>query len=102
MSDFTHYIVVDWSASSCPRRGSDSIWIAMAGRAGIGLNVTNPATRAVATAWLQEMLLALVGADESVLLGFDFPYGYPAGFAEALSGPGAGWHDVWERISVEV
>ncbi|MGA2716845.1 MAG: hypothetical protein ABSG41_27465 [Bryobacteraceae bacterium] len=26
MSEFDEYLIVDWSANSCPKRGKDSIW----------------------------------------------------------------------------
>ena len=36
---------------------------------------------------------------ERVLIGFDFPFGYPAGFAAKLNLPGAPWRAVWDEIA---
>lgn len=86
--------MVDWSANSSPKRGRDSIWIA-SGTPSQGVeHVVNPPTRAEAFAWLIEALTA--SRHERVLAGFDFSFGYPAGFAAALTGQSdATWSDVW-------
>lgn len=86
--------MVDWSANSSPKRGRDSIWIA-SGTPSQGVeHVVNPPTRAQAFAWLIEALTA--SRHERVLAGFDFSFGYPAGFATALTGQSdATWSDVW-------
>lgn len=86
--------MVDWSANSSPKRGRDSIWIA-SGTPSQGVeHVVNPPTRAQAFAWLIDALSA--SRHERVLAGFDFSFGYPAGFAKALTGQSdATWSDVW-------
>lgn len=99
-SAFGSYLVVDWSANGTPKTGKDSIWLALA-RPGADPVVENPPTRAAATARIKEMITAEQASGRRVLAGFDFPFGYPAGFARAL-GPGADWRDVWARIAAEV
>ena len=43
-------------------------------------------TRGAAVEWLAGCLAAERAAGRRVLVGFDFPFGYPAGFAEAVTG----------------
>jgi hypothetical protein len=38
----------------------------------------------------------------STLIGFDFPYGYPSGFAKALDLPGKPWRAVWDAITARI
>jgi hypothetical protein len=80
---FDRVIVVDWSgrATRSPARPSkDAIWVGVHGPAGVG--ETYHRSRAEAEAWLAG-LLAEGGRQ---LVGFDFPMGYPRGFAQALTG----------------
>jgi hypothetical protein len=44
------------------------------------------------------MLIQAVHRDERVLIGFDFPYGYPSGFAAALGLPGPPWSALWNYL----
>lgn len=104
MQLFDAYLIVDWSAAAVPRRGRDSIWWALLRRDGPGPRpaaLENPPTRAAATAALAEILRRLVAEDCHVLAGFDFPFGYPAGFAARLgwTGEGAGWRHVWDTVA---
>jgi hypothetical protein len=43
--------------------------------------------------------MAACASDEKVLLGFDFPLGYPAGFAARLGLSGPPWLAVWDEIA---
>ena len=95
MSLFDRYVMVDWSAHSTPKRGRDSIWIASGTSRG-RVDLVNPPTRHEAVALLTDLVLA--NAKERVLIGFDFSFGYPAGFAEAVLGVGAGWSEVWAML----
>src|SRR5258707_13999935 len=83
MALFDTYIIVDWSASNVPKRGKDSIWICC--RAPDGERFENPSTRHKARLLLADMLAEAMANGERVLAGFDFPFGYPAGFAARLS-----------------
>jgi hypothetical protein len=90
-------VIVDWSAARQKKQGADSIWIC---RRGVdGESVINPPTRREARNLLGEMLAAAVAQSERVLLGFDFPFGYPAGFARRLGLPGLAWRAVWDEIA---
>jgi precorrin-8X/cobalt-precorrin-8 methylmutase len=94
---FDHYVIVDWSAANVPRRQKDSIWICWLGPDGEHLE--NPGTRNEARRLLAERLAVTFAGGQRVLLGFDFPFGYPAGFATRLGLPGAPWRAVWDEIA---
>jgi precorrin-8X/cobalt-precorrin-8 methylmutase len=92
---FDAYIAIDWSASSSPKTGKDSIWLCVHGVA-----PENPATRDEATTQVRETLLRLVADGRRVLIGFDFPYGYPAGFADVVApGPARPWRRTWDVLT---
>ncbi len=94
---FDHYVIVDWSAAAQPKTGRDSIWICHQGPT--GERVDNPPTRHRAKQLLGEILAAASARDERVLLGFDFPFGYPAGFAARLGLAGVPWRALWDEIA---
>jgi hypothetical protein len=83
---FDAYIAVDWSAASKPKRGKDSIWLCVRGSAPV-----NPATRSEATELVRALLHGLVTDGKRVLVGFDFPYGYPVGFGR--------WRETWDLFA---
>lgn len=99
---FDTVVVVDWSASAAPspaRPSADAIWIGVSG--GAGEQTLYFRTRAEA----ETAVVALIGAEQAagrrLLIGFDFPMGYPVGFAQALSGQAmarAVWHWVAARV----
>jgi len=93
---FDRYIAVDWSAANTPRRGKDSIWIADS-----AAESANPPTRHEAMAIITDRLLAARAANERVMLGFDFVFGYPQGAAAAISG-GADWRALWAHLAAAV
>jgi molybdopterin-guanine dinucleotide biosynthesis protein B len=85
---FDRVLIADWSAAAVPtsaRGRSDAIWIGQAGG-----EEEHFRTRAAAESWLTTRL-----ADgRRTLLGFDFAFGWPAGFAARLTGradPRAVW-----------
>ena len=89
---FDAYLIVDWSANSTPKIGADSIWLCLLERHRRALHrraLANPATRAGATALVAVWLGELAARARRVLAGWDFPFGYPAGFA-AMLGAGDG------------
>ncbi|HTV87498.1 MAG TPA: precorrin-8X methylmutase [Stellaceae bacterium] len=94
---FEHYVIVDWSAASGPKTGRDSIWICHRGPH--GETCSNPATRHRAKAMLGDILTGVVERGERAILGFDFPFGYPAGFARRLGLVGTPWRAVWDEIA---
>jgi precorrin-8X/cobalt-precorrin-8 methylmutase len=94
---FDTYVMVDWSAATVPRTGRDSIWICW--HAKDGERLENPPTRHAAKLLLGEWLAAALAQRERVLLGFDFPFGYPAGFAGRLGLSGPPWRALWDEIA---
>jgi hypothetical protein len=94
---FDTYAMVDWSAANVPRTGRDSVWICWLGRDGERLD--NPSTRHAAKDLLAARLAAAVADRQRVLVGFDFPFGYPAGFAAHLALQGMPWRAVWDEIA---
>ncbi|MFQ5955702.1 MAG: hypothetical protein ACE5JZ_11625 [Kiloniellales bacterium] len=102
MSLFQTYVMVDWSAASRPCQGADSIWICLLAR---GRDTTlpplryNPPTRHAAILRLEEILTDLLRRPGRILVGFDFPLGYPAGFARSLGLSATPWRAVWDRLA---
>ena len=93
---FSRIIIVDWSASSRPAKGANSIWIAEHDARGVHLR--NPPTRAAAEAHLRARIEDALAAGERLLIGADFAFGFPAGFARALSGQARALA-VWEWLA---
>lgn len=97
MTLFDRYITVDWSASSTPKTGKDSIWICSLGAEGEA-STQNPPTRRLAETMVRRLLLDAVRRCERVLIGFDFPYAYPRGFAAGLGLKGEPWRAIWAEL----
>lgn len=98
---FDAYLMVDWSAAASPRLGRDSIWLALLDPAGGPVRLDNPPTRAAAVGALRELLLGLRAAGRRVLVGFDFPFGYPQGTAGKIAGT-PGWRALWAWIAARL
>lgn len=102
MSHFDTIVMVDWSARSAPspaKPTKDAIFIGMA-RDGY-LATSYQRTRHSAMRFLTGLLDGEMGAGRRVLVGFDFPFGYPQGFARAVAGtedPLALWEVLANRI----
>ena len=103
MIQFDTFVMVDWSGGNDtgPKPRQDAIWACVArdGRAEEPRYLRN---RLVAEDWLSELFEAERDAGRRVLAGFDFPFGYPKGFAEDLTGradPLAVWE--WFAQAVE-
>jgi hypothetical protein len=96
---FDRYVFVDWSASASPNWNENSIWFAN-GTADDIAPPENPHTREDAAADLRKILIDAVAGEERVLIGFDFPYGYPAGFSAALQldSSAAQWRATWSFL----
>ncbi len=81
---FDAYVTCDWSASSKPKQGADSIWVCAVTWTGEEATVRaleNAATRRAAAGYVNELLSGLALKKLRVLTGFDFPYGYPTGLS---------------------
>ncbi|WP_340644305.1 cobalamin biosynthesis protein CbiG [Phenylobacterium sp.] len=99
---FSAYVIVDWSAAAKPSTGPDSVWIGVAKR-DVRFRLTfeshNPATRAEAEKLLNTILDDFKKRSERALVGFDFPLGFPRGFAKALNLAGEPpWRAVWDQL----
>ena len=102
---FDAYIIVDWSAANSRNTGRDSIWYTIYRREGGRLRrraLENPPTRDSATKSLSNILVRLVKSGRRVLVGFDFPFGYPAGTAVRLGCPGLPWRHMWQVLADRV
>ena len=99
---FNAYVIVDWSAAAKPNTGADSVWIGVLKRDvrfRLAFEAFNPPTRAEAEKKLVAVLEDLKKRNERCLLGFDFPFGFPRGFASALNLPGdQPWLAAWNQL----
>ena len=85
---FDTHVMVDWSARSTPspkKPTKDAIWWAVA-RGGTVAEIKYVRTRHAAGQGLYELIATELSAGRRVLVGFDFPFGYPAGVARHLAG----------------
>ncbi len=102
---FQAYVMVDWSAAAKPTTGQDSIWIGVLKRNvrfQMAFEAHNPATRVEAEKHLNAVLDELKRKSERVLVGFDFPLGFPRGTAAALKLTGEPWRALVDFIAKEV
>ena len=86
MTAFDTFLIVDWSGGN--DRGSapkpDAIWVCVA-RNGVAEDPIYLRNRLVAEDWLGTFIETELQAGRSVFAGFDFPFGYPAGFCEKVT-----------------
>lgn len=78
---YSRVAILDWSAAGKPARGKDSIWLALDGEM-----PENLPTRAQAEARLIALIEEALVAGDKLLLGADFAFGYPHGFAATVAG----------------
>lgn len=87
MTAFDTFVVVDWSSGNDtgakPRK--DAIWAAGM-RAGAPIDAVYLRNRDVAFDWLTDLIETELDAGRRLMLGFDFPFGYPTGFARRVLG----------------
>ncbi|WP_281968443.1 molybdopterin-binding protein [Roseovarius nanhaiticus] len=104
MSGFNSILIVDWSAANkrAPARPSkDAIWLGLV-QDGTAQDPIYCRTRIDAEARIAEIIAAERAAGRRLLAGFDFPFGYPRGFARRVTGgddPLALWDWLSERIT---
>lgn len=98
---FDRYVMIDWSATSKPSRvdpSKDAIWVGDLSRD--GQTEIYCRTRDVATEVARAILRDAVAKGERVLIGFDFPFGYPRGFAAALGlDARTPWKALWRDLA---
>lgn len=102
---FNAYVVVDWSASATPKTGKDSIWIGVLKRDvrfRLAFEAHNPATREDAVKLLRTIFTELRRKGERVLVGFDFPLGFPTGTAKALQLKDPSWAGLWAFLAKDI
>jgi hypothetical protein len=102
---FDSYVMVDWSAASKPATGADSIWIGALtpdSRLKLAFKASNPPTRAKALEELEDLLGRCLKRGDRVLMGVDFPLGFPAGTAEALKLKGEPWRAMRDFLLKEM
>ena len=95
---FDRIAIVDWSGGNDtgPRPRRDAIWL--------GLEDAPPRylrNRTLAEVAISDLIEGALNAGQRLFLGFDFPFGYPAGFARALTGradPLAVWSWLAKRL----
>lgn len=95
---FDTFVIVDWSGGN--DRGAkpkaDAIWACIAGQEPLYFRNRN-----LVEIWLANLFKTELAAGRRVLAGFDFPFGYPEGFAKSLTGsndPLALWAWFAERV----
>ena len=105
---FHTHIVVDWSARSEPSPAEptkDAIWWAVAridGRRAPALDEPEYArTRHDALRRLVRLIAGELDAGRRVLVGFDFPFGYPKGVAAHLTGERSALA-LWDWLAVRI
>ncbi|MEL7091052.1 MAG: gephyrin-like molybdotransferase Glp [Pseudomonadota bacterium] len=103
MTGFDTCVVVDWSAGkrSPARPSKDAIWACVA-RGGAAEDPVYHRNRLEAEAWIVDLIRAEQAAGRRVLIGFDFPFGYPRGLAARVTGsadPFALWDWLAARIT---
>ena len=104
---FHTHIVVDWSARSRPspaRETKDAIWWAVARITRRGVRVGEPEyarTRHQALDRLAVLIAGELDRGRRVLVGFDFPYGYPAGVANHLAGEASALA-LWDWLAARI
>ncbi|WP_226782007.1 molybdopterin-binding protein [Oceaniglobus trochenteri] len=87
MTGYDTIAIVDWSAGNdtgaTPRK--DAIWAGVV-RGGIAAPPVYLRNRDLAHSWLTALAQGEIAAGRRLLLGFDFPFGYPDGFGHRLCG----------------
>lgn len=99
---FDAYLFVDWNAAGRRALGRNAVWYAHAVRTTESVprpRLSNPASRHEAISAVTELLCTDVDQRLRVLVGFDFQYGYPVGFAAALGlDLQQPWRSVWTEL----
>ena len=102
MTTWDAVIMVDWSGGNqAPAKPTkDAIWACVA-RDGTAEQPVYLRNRQLAEAWITDTIDAAQARGERVLVGFDFPFGYPTGFARALTGQDDPF-DVWDWVEARI
>lgn len=99
---FDTYLFIDWSATNgrATAPAADQVWLCEMAAGAAPAEQWFPGRREC-VAHVEARLLQHVAAGRRVLVGFDFAYGYPRGFADAagLPTPSGKWLAVWAALS---
>ena len=96
---FDAVVIVDWSATNgvtSARNQKDSIWVGWHSVAGLGQQ--HHRSRAAGEAFIADLIATARSRGQRILVGFDFAFGYPTGFARHLTGQ-ASAKSVWEWLA---
>jgi hypothetical protein len=96
---FDRIAILDWSAAKGPTRGKDSIWLGVTDA--VTTTTENIPTRRLAAARLLALTKAALTKGERLLIGADFAFGFPMGFAQVLTGTPTALA-VWDWLSAHV
>jgi hypothetical protein len=104
---FDAYLFIDWSArnSRSPQTpAADSVWVGQSIPEVQYKKETYHRTRNEAIRSVTSILIDHMKERRRVLVGFDFPYGYPHGFCRALRLPPGpqSWWEVWAELAHRV
>jgi hypothetical protein len=104
---FDAYLFIDWSAknSATPQTPTaDAVWVGESAPELKHKRETYHRTRNSAMSYVLSVLLNHAREKRRVLVGFDFPYGYPQGFCRALRLPSGtqSWWQVWAELADRV
>ncbi|MCA8881990.1 MAG: molybdopterin molybdenumtransferase MoeA [Rhodobacteraceae bacterium] len=99
MTPFDTIVIVDWTGGgdTGARERKDAIWASVQ-RGDAAEPAVYLRNRSVAEAWLSQLFADEIAEGRRCLAGFDFPFAYPAGFAQAVTGT----HDplvLWDWIA---
>ncbi|MFX0540844.1 gephyrin-like molybdotransferase Glp [Roseovarius sp. S4756] len=103
MSGFDSILIVDWSAAGtrAPARPSkDAIWMGFI-QNGAPQEPIYCRTRIEAEARIADIIEVERSAGRRLLAGFDFPFGYPRGFARRVTG-GDNPLDLWDWLAARI
>jgi hypothetical protein len=99
---FDRILIADWSAASTlspARPSADAIWLGQIDASGAQSSYYR--SRASAEAAIAQAIESALACQTRLLIGFDFPMGYPAGFAERLTGQPAA-RAVWAWLNAAI
>lgn len=102
MPGFDRILIADWSAAgalSPARPSANAIWLGQTDRSGTQTHYHR--SRESAEAAISQAITEAETTGESLLIGFDFPMGYPQGFTKALTGQ-ASAAAVWAYLAAEI
>jgi len=99
---FDSFLVADWSAGkrASVRPSKDSIWLGIV-RAGEELEPVYCRSRQDAEAWIATFIEEEREAGRRLLATFDFPFGYPKGFAVKVAGSDDPL-DLWDWLEARI